>query len=142
MRPCWAIMESSWRINCFAQAFKTTIRLPNIHFAALLKAHRPEKAPKSINFPLVFNGFWHPAFLPCIMPTEALPSPTLASRCPLGPPKKGQGGPKIAQDEPRQARKGPTNNECIPQENHWSPSWAYLWAHEPKLLSASLQASS
>ena len=38
-------------------------------------------------------------------PGSSLSNPNYASRCPPGPPKKGQGGPKMAQDEPKMGLK-------------------------------------
>ena len=61
--------------------------------------------PKNIDFPMVFKGFCNPTSQPHLMPTTALLNPRFAARCPLGPPRKGQGRPKTAQDGPKM---GPT----------------------------------
>ena len=60
------------------------------------------------------------------MPAAALLSPRSASRGPPGPPKNGQGGPKIAHDGPRKWRPS-TGKSCkICSGALLGPSWGQL----------------
>ena len=57
---------------------------------------------------------------PC-SPNSSVPSPKPASRCPPGPPKKGQGGPIWSKMNPRWAQKGAAINGKILQNNFARP---------------------
>ena len=102
--PFDSILKATWLPSCLPQALKTTTSYPNSNFGGFRKGSCLEKYAKITEFPLVFEGFCNPTFLPQSMPTAAPLSPRFASRCPLGPPRKGQGEPKRAQEE---AKMGP-----------------------------------
>ena len=78
-----------------------TTKPPNNHLARFQELSWADQSAKTIYFHQGFEGFCNPTFLPQIMLTAALLSPIHASRGPLGPLKKGQREPKIAQYGPK-----------------------------------------
>ena len=80
-----------------------------------------------------FLGPLGPLSQPSCHPTSCLdtsivkiPTPKSASRCPLGPSKKGRRGPKIVQDGPMMCpkRRGTQRQNCA--RKFLKPSWGHL----------------
>ena len=94
-------LRPTWHRSCSLQTFKPTTRPPNGYFASFLKALCLQKTAKNTDFPKGFWCFWNPSRWPPRTLQASLPSPNSASIWPPGPAKKGQGGPKIAQDGPK-----------------------------------------
>ena len=142
--PFDSILKATWLPSCPLPALKTTTRPPNSILAGFRKGSRPKESSKIIDFPLVFEGFCNPTFLPQSMPTATPLSPRSASRCPLGPPGKGQGGPKRAQEGAKMGPK-PCDAQRVnprkiifgallgPSWGHLGPSWAELWPFDSVL---------